>query len=67
MVDWAAVADQILGILVQVREHPQAFAAAAAERGITVDQLTASSIAGMLASMLESKHQRSSPRRRSRP
>lgn len=44
MTDWISVADRVLAILTRVAKHRESFAAEAAKRGITVEQLTAAAI-----------------------
>jgi hypothetical protein len=52
MPDLKLVGDRILQILTSVRRAKRTFTAEARRRGITLDQLTAAAIAGMLAEEL---------------
>jgi hypothetical protein len=56
MTDWEAIGDRVLQILASLRQHRTRFEAEARQRGITLDQLTAAAITGMLAQHLDTAH-----------
>lgn len=55
MIDYAKLGDTILQILETVRDNRKEFAADAKRRGITLEQLTAAAIAGMVEELIEGK------------
>ena len=59
--DWNALAERILTILVVIKRQRQTFLIEAARRGIRLEQLTADAIAGAVAEFVEVEESTVSP------